>query len=222
MSTIKKETRELGEFRRITVNGVGQIQLQQGNKQEVTIEAEEHVLSRVRTDVIDGNLLIDIGRDWLEKLTAGLDYLSTRGIVFHITVKDLDAMEVNGACKVVATGFKGKELKLQLNGASNVTMENINYDILKSDLPGAGRMVVSGKAGEQFISLAGAGSYMADELQSQKTRVSLSGVGSARLWVEDELDAAIAGVGTIEYYGEPDIKQSVAMMGTIRSLGKKP
>jgi hypothetical protein len=221
MSEIKMETRELGEFHRIRVKGIGKIELKQGSKQEVTIAAEDYVLSRIKTDVIDGCLIIDIGRDWLEKLTAGLDYLSTHGISFHITAKQLDALAVTGGCKIDAEGFKGKELQLDLSGASSVEFKEINFDTLKSDLPGAGKLVVSGKCKEQYINLTGAGSYIADELESEKTRISLTGVGSARLWVKGELDAAITGVGTIEYYGEPEVKQSGAMMGTIKSQGKK-
>jgi hypothetical protein len=93
--------------------------------------------------------------------------------------------------------------------------------VIKSDLPGAGKLAIQGKTKEQFVNITGAGSYIADELESEKTRISLTGVGSARLWITKELDAAITGVGSIEYYGEPEVKQSVAMMGSIKNLGKK-
>lgn len=221
MSESKKEKRELGEFHKISVKGIGKIFLKQGSQQEVTVEAEEHVLSRIKTDVIDGCLTIDIGRDWLEKLTAGLDYLSSRNIVFDITMKKLDALEVAGSCSIDASGFKGKELMLDLSGASSVEFSDIDFNVVNSNLPGAGKLSVDGKVKEQFVNLTGAGSYIADNLESEKAHVSLTGVGSARLWVKDEMDAAITGVGTIEYYGEPQIRQSIAMMGSIRSLGKK-
>lgn len=221
MSESKKEIRELGEFHKVSVKGIGKIYLKQGSPQEVAVEADEHALSRIKTDVIDGCLTIAIGRDWLEKLTAGLDYLSSRNIIFHITVKKLDALEVAGSCTIEAEGFKGKDLLLDLSGASSVEFEDIDFDVIKSNLPGAGKLAVNGKVKEQYINLTGAGSYVADNLESEKAHVSLTGVGSARLWVKDELDASITGVGTIEYYGEPQIRQSIAMMGSIRSLGKK-
>jgi len=221
MAELKKETRELGEFHSVAVKGIGKIELKQGPKQEVTIEAEEHILSRIKTDVINGCLIIDIGRDWLEKLSAGLDFLSTHGINFYITMKQLDALDVTGSCKIEAVGFKGKELHLNLSGASNVEFEGILFDVIQSNLPGAGKLSLQGKTREQSVNLTGAGSYVADDLESEKTRISLTGVGSARLWVTKEIDAAITGVGTIEYYGEPQVKQSVAMMGSIRNLGKK-
>lgn len=221
MAELKKETRELGEFHSVAVKGIGKIELKQGPKQEVTIEAEEHILSRIKTDVINGCLIIDIGRDWLEKLSAGLDFLSTHGINFYITMKQLDALDITGSCKIEAVGFKGKELHLNLSGASNVEFEGIQFDVIQSNLPGAGKLSLQGKTKEQSVNLTGAGSYVADDLESEKTRISLTGVGSARLWVTKEIDAAITGVGTIEYYGEPQVKQSVAMMGSIRNLGKK-
>lgn len=221
MAELKKETRELGEFHSVAVKGIGKIELKQSSKQEVTIEAEEHILSRIKTDVINGCLSIDIGRDWLEKLSAGLDFLSTHGINFYITMQQLDALDVTGSCKIEAVGFKGKELHLNLSGASNVEFESILFDVIQSNLPGAGKLSLQGKTREQSVNLTGAGSYVADDLESEKTRISLTGVGSARLWVTKEIDAAITGVGTIEYYGEPQVKQSVAMMGSIRNLGKK-
>ena len=221
MSELKKETRELGEFHAITVKGVGRIEIKQGEPQQMTIEADEHIMSRIKTDVIDGVLVIDIGRDWLEKISAGFDFLSTNSINFYITMKQLDAMNVTGSCKVDASGFKGKELSLNLSGASDVEFEDIQFDNVQSNLPGAGKIKLQGKVKEESISLTGAGSYVADELESEKTRISLTGVGSARLWTTKELDVSITGVGSVEYYGEPEIKQSIAMMGSIKSMGKK-
>jgi len=136
-------------------------------------------------------------------------------------MQQLDALDVTGSCKIEAVGFKGKELHLNLSGASNVEFESILFDVIQSNLPGAGKLSLQGKTREQSVNLTGAGSYVADDLESEKTRISLTGVGSARLWVTKEIDAAITGVGTIEYYGEPQVKQSVAMMGSIRNLGKK-
>ena len=221
MAGLKKETRELGEFHSVKVKGIGKIELKQGSTQEVTIEADEHILSRIKTDVINGCLIIDIGRDWLEKLSAGLDFLSTHGINFYITMKQLDALDITGSCKIGAVGFKGKELHLNLSGASSVEFEDIQFDVIQSNLPGAGKLSLQGKTKEQSVSLTGAGSYMAEDLESEKTRISLTGVGSAKLWVTKELDATITGVGSIEYYGESEVKQSVAMIGSIKNLGKK-
>ncbi len=221
MSELKKETRELGEFHAITIKGIGKVELKQGETQQVTIEADEYIMSRIKTDVIDGCLIIDIGRDWLEKLSAGLDFLSTHGINFYITMKQIDALNVSGSCKVNATGFTGKELRLNLSGASDVKFENVQFDDIQSNLPGAGKLVLQGKTKEQSISLTGAGSFIADDLESEKVKISLTGVGSARIWATKELDVSITGVGSIDYYGEPEIKQSIAMMGSIKSLGKK-
>jgi len=221
MSELKKETRELGEFHAITVKGVGRIEIKQGDTQQMTVEADEHIMNRIRTDVIDGVLVIDIGRDWLEKISAGFDFLSTHSINFYITMKQLDAMNVTGSCKVYASGFKGKTLNLNLSGASDVEFGDLQFESIQSNLPGAGKIVLQGKAKEQSISLTGAGSYVADDLECEKVKVSLTGVGSARLWATKELDVSITGVGSVDYYGEPEIKQSIAMMGSIKSLGKK-
>ena len=105
-------------------------------------------------------------------------------------------------------------------GASNVKVTNLNADTLKTEIPGAGKMVVAGKVDDQAVTLAGAGNFSGHKLKSKTAKVTLSGVGSAQLWVTGELDVTIAGVGSVEYYGNPLIKQSVTMLGKVTSLGR--
>jgi hypothetical protein len=112
-----------------------------------------------------------------------------------------------------------ENLDLKLTGASNVRVLALKADSLKAEIPGAGKVQVEGKVRDQIVTLAGAGNFCGYKLESDTAKVVLSGVGSAQLWVNKELDATIAGVGSVEYYGHPTIKQSVAMLGKITCLG---
>jgi len=219
MGERKTEIRDLGPFSRISMRGVSKMFISQGKKQEVKLEGDELAISRITTNVADGKLVIDIGRDWVEKLSAGFDFFSTNDIRIYITVEDLDELEVAGAADLEMSAFKTKELILKLVGASNMKVEELTADTLKTELPGAGRVTISGKVNDQAMTLAGAGNFSGHKLKSKTAKVSLSGVGSAQLWVTGELDVTIAGVGSVEYYGNPRIKQSVTMLGRVTSLG---
>jgi hypothetical protein len=219
MAERKTEVREMGEFTRVSMRGVGKLFIQQGKKQEVTIEGDEVALSRITTNAADGRLVIDIGRDWVEKLSAGLDFFSSHDIRIHITMKEVEELEVTGAAEVEAKDIKTDDLSLRMTGASNVRVSNLRADSLRTEMPGAGRVQVDGKVKDQIMTLAGAGNFSAHDLESKTAKVVLSGVGSAQLWVTDELDVTIAGVGSVEYFGSPAIKQSVAMLGKVSSLG---
>jgi len=219
MGERKTETRELGVFTRISMRGVSKLFITQGREQEVRLEGDELAISRITTNVTDGQLVVDIGRDWVEKLSAGFDFLSTNDIRIYITVKDLDELEIAGAADVEMGPFKTEDITLKLIGASNIKVEDLTADSLKTELPGAGRVSISGKVGDQIMTLAGAGNFSGHKLKSKTAKVTLSGVGSAQLWVTGELDVTIAGVGSVEYYGNPHIKQSVTMLGRVTSLG---
>jgi hypothetical protein len=219
MTERKSETRELGEFNRISMRGIGKIDVKQGKEQSVVIEGDEIAINRITTNVTDGKLIIDVGRDWVEKLSAGFDFLSSHDIRLHITVRELEELEIAGAADVEINDLKANDLTLKMIGASNVEVTNLSADTLRTEIPGAGKIVVDGKVSDQSVTLAGAGNFSGHKLKSKTAKVTLSGVGSAQLWVTGELDVTIAGVGSVEYYGNPHIKQSVTMLGKVTSLG---
>ena len=213
------EKRELGEFNRINMRGIGKMAITQGKEQSVVIEGDQVAVSRISTNVSDGKLIIDIGRDWVEKISAGIGFFSTNDIRILITVKELTELEVAGAADIEVQDIKTKDMILKLVGASNVKVTDLKANTLKTEIPGAGKVMVTGKVKDQSVTLAGAGNFSGHKLESDTAKVVLSGVGSTQLWVNKELDVTIAGVGSVEYYGSPAIKQSVTMMGKIASLG---
>jgi len=219
MAERKVDSRELEEFTKISMRGIGKVFVEQGKQQKVEIEGDQVSISRITTEVKDGKLTIDVGRDFIEKLSAGFDFLSSNNIKIYITVKELDRFEVTGAAEVEVKDFKAKDLELTMTGASNVKVTNLEADSLKAEIPGAGKMTVDGKVTDVAVTLTGAGNFSGHKLKSKTAKVVLSGVGSTQLWVTGELDVTITGIGSVEYYGNPRIKQSVTMLGKVTSLG---
>jgi len=220
MAERRSETRELGKFDRISMRGIGKLFVSQGKKQVVTLEGDDIAISRITTNVTDGKLIIDVGRDWVEKLSAGIDFLSSHDIRITIVVEELKELEVAGAADIEVAGIKTDDLVLKMIGASNVKVEDLKADSLRTEIPGAGKIRVEGIVNDQAVTLAGAGNFSGHKLKSKTAKVVLSGVGSAQLWVTDELDVTIAGVGSVEYFGSPKIIQSMTMLGKVTSLGE--
>lgn len=216
------EKRDLGSFSRVSMRGIGKLTINKGKNQEFSIDGDKIAISRITTNVINGQLIIDIGRDWVEKLSAGFDFLSSSDVRIHITLPELEELEVTGAAEVEVSDIQTENLVLRMTGASNVRVQNLKADTLKTEIPGAGKMQVDGKVKEHSLTLAGAGNFSGHDLACKKAKVVLSGVGSAQLWVTDELDVTIAGVGSVEYFGSPSVIQSVTMLGKVSSLGNHP
>jgi hypothetical protein len=80
MAELKTEARELGDFNGISMRGIGKLFIEQGKEQSVTIHGDDVAINRITTNVTNGKLVIDVGRDWVEKISAGFDFLSQRGI----------------------------------------------------------------------------------------------------------------------------------------------
>lgn len=219
MAERKSEIRELDAFTSISMRGIGKLNISQGEKQSVSVEGDAIAISRITTTVEDGKLVIDVGRDWIEKLSAGFDFLTTNDVVINISVTDLNVLEIAGAADVLVESLKTDDLKLKMIGASNMKVKDLSAKTLKSEIPGAGKMTIDGKVADQVVVLTGAGNFSGHKLKSKTAKVTLTGVGSTQLWVTGELDATITGVGSVEYYGNPHVKQSVTMLGKVTSLG---
>jgi hypothetical protein len=49
----------------------------------------------------------------------------------------------------------------------------------------------------------------------------ISGMGSATVWVDKELDASISGAGSVNYYGDPSVQEQISGAGDVKGLGEK-
>ncbi|NIS80976.1 MAG: hypothetical protein GTO14_12395 [Anaerolineales bacterium] len=216
----RTETRQVSDFDRVALTGLGELIIQQGDVESLTIDAPPEILNRIKTEVIDGKLVIRVSRHWLDwigdVLTAGFTGMRVR---YNLTVKRLSGLRITGAARVKVGNIETDSLTLDLRGAGEVMIESLDAEQLDVDLPGAGKIRVAGRVTEQKITLSGAGSYTARKLESQKARVTLEGLGSATVWAVDELDVAIRGVGTVSYYGSPKVSKEIAGPGSINSLG---
>jgi hypothetical protein len=61
----------------------------------------------------------------------------------------------------------------------------------------------------------------APDLKIQTATVSVPGLGSATVWVTDELTGDISGAGTVNYYGNPQVKTNSSGLGNFKAMGNK-
>lgn len=216
------ESREVSNFNQVRVEEkhYGELAVMQGEQESLTIEADPDILTRIKTEVRDGKLIIGIGGSWLDQISDALTTSLTRKrIKYNLTVKELTGLEIFGAARVNASNIETDRLALRLSGAGHVSIESLTAEFLEVDLPGMGKMDLTGQVAEQRITISGAGDYSAPKLESKKTRVDLRGAGKATVWAVEDLDVAIHGLGSVEYYGTPTVTKHVSGLGSVTSLG---
>ena len=182
----RRESRNVRGFEEVELRGVGNLSIEQTGSESLTVEAEEDVIPKVTTKVVNDRLII--GSEFNTIHTTG-------PITYRLTVKDLSALEVLGSANVEAESIKTDSLAVTISGAGNVRMD--------------------GKSDEQEINISGSGIYQAKDLQSKEVKIDVAGAGSAIVNVSEELDAEISGVGSVEYIGDPTVKQDVNGAGQV-------
>jgi hypothetical protein len=208
------EQREVSPFNRIDFRGIGRVIITQGAEQSVSVTASEAVMSRVRTEVRDGVLIVTL-RWWLGMFWR-IGELKTLEV--RLTVEELAGLKVSGAGTVESRErIQGQDMDIQLTGAGEIHLE-IHGRKVNTHLTGAGQIVLWGQADEQDVHLTGAGSIQAERLVTRSATVRSSGAGECRVHATESLEARLSGAGSIRYVGNPKIQSRVTGLGSVRSI----
>ncbi len=206
------ETRHVSGFSKIELNGVGTLNISQGDQENLQIEGDDNILPLITSEVNNGTLVIGIKKGYSINPTAGL--------VYTLTVKDLSQVELNGLGDVDMDGLQTEGLAVLVKGSGNANIRNLSAKTLRIEIAGLGDITISGEVETQTVTISGSGNYKAKELASKDAEVRISGLGSAKLQVSDTLDARISGGGSIEYFGDPVVEQKVEGLGEIKKVNE--
>lgn len=207
--TITTETRNVGAFFKLDIEGTYEIVLQEGATPLVAVETDENLHQYIETAINGKTLRI---RN-VEKIEP------SEHIRLLITYQNLDEIRLGGAAKISNLGtLRTEELDVRIDGAGLLDLA-LEVQELQLKLAGAGAVNLRGKANEQRLSLSGAGNLNALELQSKECEVNLSGFGSAQVFVTETLKAEVSGVGGIRFKGDPrNIQREVSGLGDIERV----
>ncbi len=211
---VKTETRDIHNINRISLDGVGNLFIKQGDKESLKIEAEDNVLPIIITDVNNGQLNISFRRSGFP-----VDLMPTKPINFFLTVKDLNGIDLSGAANIKEATIKTGTMDLSTSGSSDVVM-NIRANELTSRSSGSSKFNMSGTVDRQEVDISGSGTYSAADLASKECRVGISGSGSCTVKVSSRLNVSISGSGNVAYIGNPSVSQSISGSGTVRKISR--
>ena len=213
------ENRDVSGFHSVVLREFGELILSQGDRESLSIEADDEILPKIITEVNDGVLQIGIGRSWLDRVTEAISStVSSQPIRFRLQVCDLKELIVRGAALVKASRIETDHLSLVLRGAGRVEIGNLTARSLSVRLPGAGEITIAGSVVDQDVEIRGVGSYTAPRLACRTGSIVLAGAGKALLRAEDKLNIVLRGIGSVDYYGRPEISKSVSGLGTVSAL----
>ena len=89
---------------------------------------------------------------------------------------------MSGAGDVIAPGpSRSPMLSVSIAGAGTARFDDLNADVLRFDISGAGEGQLTGQVQSLNLSVSGKGKVTADQLRVSTASVSISGVGNAEL-----------------------------------------
>jgi hypothetical protein len=182
------EVRSVAGYSEVVVNGIGEVTLRQDGTERLSVEAEDNLLPLLQSTVRGRQLVLGPG--------PGVALHPTRAIRYTLSIRDVQA--------------------IQMNGAGSLRADDVHAERLQTTLNGGARVELTGTAETQDLLIAGAAEYRAASLTSRAASVEINGAGTVIVNVSDRLDATINGAGTVEYIGTPRVSQSINGFGSVR------
>lgn len=195
---LTSEIREVTAFNKITMEGVFDIILIQGNRESIKVEADKNILPLILTDVQNNSLTV--------KIKENTSISKMKKISVYITFVDIAELNTEGVGILKSSNklhFNDLKLGLKGVGATRLDLDASNLDI-KSEIVGA--LILSGKATEVRINHKGIGAIQAFGLKAEKLSLQSDGIGKAEVFASQELNIDAKGMGSVEYKGDPSVK----------------
>ena len=207
------ESREVSGFDGVSHTGIGRVIITQGDKESLTIEADDNLLEHITSEVKNGTL--ELG------FTDNVRIDSASPITFNVGVKDLKELDSTGTGSIEIGELSADNLSISTSGTGSISIGTLTATDLVANAEGTGNIKLAGNVETQEIMRVGTGDYDGSDLESKTAKVEAVGTGSVVIWVLDSLDVEITGTSEVSYYGSPNVTQNITATGSLTSLGEK-
>jgi len=225
------ETRSLTDVHGVRLSTIGKLEIRRGDKDEITISADDNILEHIVTRTKDGVLSI--------ATKSGSSIRSKTPIRYMLTLRSLDLISITGSGEIFADAVSGKnvslsvsgsgdlhiaridaeQVRLRSSGSGDMRIRNISANALAARLNASGDVTIQkGKIGRQHVIVSASGDYDAAWVRSARAEVRCSGSGDARVLVSEDLRVSASGSGDVFYHGSPRVNTHTTGSGRIIHL----
>jgi hypothetical protein len=214
---VVSENRAVSDFNRVELLGSGDVILTQGDAEALKVEAEDNLLTYLRTEVRDHTLYLG-----LTDKDGQAVIFPTRPIKYYVSLKTIAGLKLSGSGNMDAQKLSAETLALDITGSGNIHLGALNAQAVQSTISGSGKCELGqGTVPAQRVEISGSGNYRSENLAGQTVAVRITGSGAATVWAESTLEAQVTGSGDVHYYGTPQVTQQVTGSGRVQAEGKR-
>ncbi len=231
--TLVSESREVSNFSSVELAMTGTLRITLGDKDSLTIQAEDNLMGSIQTGVSFGRLVI--------KTSQGTDLQPTKPITYDLTVSKLSeiiitsdgdietenlksssfSIVVSSSGNLTISGLECSSLQAKISSSGNITIGNLTTDSISVTISSSGNLAIQGgQAQTQNIHISSSGEYRADPLASVSADVTLSSSGSTTIRVSDQLNGTLTSSGNVYYIGNPKVNVITTSSGKVERIGQ--
>jgi len=193
---IKSKTVALSEFKGVDLRLPANVEIIKSNTSKIDIQARENIIDLIRTDIISGNLRLDMDKRCLKGKTD---------MRFTVYMSELDYLRVAGSGNINNQDeFPQNDLKIYIDGSGNISAR-ISGSKTEAVISGSGSMRLRGTTNDLATRISGSGNIHAYDVTAKTLVANISGSGNIESTVSETLSATISGSGNIRYKGQPSV-----------------
>lgn len=178
------ETRTVENFTKVKSEGVFEVTITQGDVQSVTITADDNIIGRVKTTVVDNELRLSLKNDGYNRIT----------LKANITVPRL--------------------IGLNNSGTGNIDVFQVSENgLFKVVNSGTGDIKIDGSANSLSIYNEGTGRFRGFGFMVKDVEVKTMGTGDIEVNCSENLKVDIEGTSKVYYKGNPEIQVDIKGSG---------
>jgi putative autotransporter adhesin-like protein len=162
------EPRTVANFSSITLSGEGELALEQTGSESLTVTTDDNLLPYIEASVDGSTLRLGLKDNAMTRVRP------TRGIVFKVTVKQLENLEVSGSGKADLRNLAGDQVRIRISGYHG---QDLKSKRAQATISGSGTAIVNA---------------------SEALDADVSGSGSIEYLGEPRLSSHVSGSGSVQ------------------------
>jgi len=194
---VVEDTRDISDFTGVHLSSGIDVELSQGDRFEVVVEADENLQEHIETYKSGGMLVVGTER--------GVNIGKAKSKLVHVTLPELEELHISSAgdCDAISP-FTCGDLVIDISSAGDLTME-VEARSIRLNISSSGDCRLAGEVGEFRVDLSSAGDLHAFDLIADKVDVSVSSAGDARVHATEEISMSASSAGDIYYMGDAKV-----------------
>jgi carbon monoxide dehydrogenase subunit G len=205
------ETRMVGEFQSITLEGSMDLVVKQGSTQQLQVTADDNLLPLMITELRGSGDSATL----VVRFKKGESYHTRSKMQVNVVMPKLNALTASGSGDMRVDAFNTPALQISLSGSGDARLEGLTTADLGIRISGSADVLGSGSASKIKISISGSGDVRLAQMKADDVSVTIAGSGDATVNAEKSLEVNIAGSGDVTFSGNASLKSRVAGSGSV-------